>query len=239
MQAGAGGQDLVSRLLNARDADPGEPIDVQQVCDEALIFLLAGYETTSTALTFALHLLGRHPAEQARIHDELDAVMGAGRRPRPTCPRCGTPRWRSRRRCACTRPAFAIGRRAEAETEIGGYVIPAGSDVLVSQYATHRHPRFWRDAETFDLSRFTPEREQARHPHAYFPFGAGPRACIGSQFAMLEAVIAVAVLLQHCNLRSELAHIPIDTAGITRRPKVPVQSSRRGAERSRRDRGQP
>ena len=104
VQAGAGGQDLVSRLLNARDADPGEPIDVQQVCDEALIFLLAGYETTSTALTFALHLLGRHPAEQARIHDELDAVMGAGRRPRPTCPRCGTPRWRSRRRCACTRP---------------------------------------------------------------------------------------------------------------------------------------
>ena len=138
MQAGAGGQDLVSRLLNARDEDTGEPIDVQQVRDEALIFLLAGYETTSTALTFALHLLGRHPSEQARIHDELDAVMGAGRRPRPTCPRCGTPRWRSRRRCACTRPAFAIGRRAEAETEIGGYVIPAGSDVLVSQYATHR-----------------------------------------------------------------------------------------------------
>ena len=108
-------------------------------------------------------------------------------------------------------------------------MIPAGSDVLVSQYATHRHPRFWPDAETFDPSRFTPEREQARHPHAYFPFGAGPRACIGSQFAMLEAVIAVAVLLQHCNLRSELAHIPIDTAGITRRPKgpVPVQSARR------------
>ena len=80
MQAGAGGQDLVSRLLNARDADPGEPIDVQQVRDEALIFLLAGHETTSTALTFALHLLGRYPAEQARIHDELDAVLG-GRPP--------------------------------------------------------------------------------------------------------------------------------------------------------------
>jgi len=99
----------------------------------------------------------------------------------------------------------------------------------VSQYATHRHLQFWADAETFDPSRFTPEREQARHRHAYFPFGAGPRACIGSQFAMLEAVIAVAVLLQHCNLRSELADIPIDTAGITLRPTgpVPIHSARR------------
>ena len=99
----------------------------------------------------------------------------------------------------------------------------------MSQYATHRHLQFWADAETFDPSRFTPERGQARHRHAYFPFGAGPRACIGSQFAMLEAVIAVAVLLQHCNLRSELADIPIDTAGITLRPTgpVPIHSARR------------
>ena len=130
-------------------------------------------------------------------------------------------------------PAYALGRRSEADSEIGGYVIPAGSDVLVSQYATHRHPRFWHDAKRFSPYRFTPEREPARHPHAYFPFGAGPRACIGSQFAMLEAVIAVAVLLQHCNLRSELAHIPIDTAGITLRPKVPCRSSRRGANTCR------
>ena len=104
VQAGAGGQDLVSRLLSARDAGTGEPMDAQQVRDEALIFLLAGHETTSTALTSTLHLLGRHPGEQARVHDELDAVLGAGRWRRPTCPHCGTPRWRSRRRCACTRP---------------------------------------------------------------------------------------------------------------------------------------
>jgi len=112
-RAGAGGQDLLSRLLSARDADTGEPMDAQQVRDEVLIFLLAGHETTSTAVTSALHLLGRHPAEQARIHDELDAVLGGGRRPRPTCPPCGTPRWRSRRRCACTRPRtpLAAARR--------------------------------------------------------------------------------------------------------------------------------
>ena len=229
MQAGAGGQDLVSRLLSARDADTGEPMDAQQVRDEALIFLLAGHETTSTALTFTLHLLGRHPGEQARVHDELDAVLG-GRPPTAAdLPALRHTAMAIKEAMRLYPPAYAIGRRAEAETEIGGYVIPAGSDVLVSQYATHRHPLFWPDAETFDPSRFTAEREQARHPHAYFPFGAGPRACIGSQFAMLEAVIAVAVLLQHCNLRSELAHIPIDTAGITLRPKgpVPIQPTRR------------
>jgi cytochrome P450 len=126
-------------------------------------------------------------------------------------------------------PAYATGRRSEAATEIGGYLLPAGSNVVVSPYATHRHRQFWPDAETFDPSRFTPEREQARHQHAYFPFGAGPRACIGSQFAMQEAVIAVAVLLQHFALRSELARVPVDTAGITLRPKgpVPIQPTRR------------
>ena len=229
VQAGANGQDLVSRLLSARDADTGEPMDAQQVRDEALIFLLAGHETTSTALTSTLHLLSRHPGEQARVHEELDAVLG-GRPPAAAdLPALPYTAMAIKEAMRLYPPAYALGRRSEAETEIGGYVIPAGSDVLVSQYATHRHPRFWHDAERFDPSRFAPEREQARHPHAYFPFGAGPRACIGSQFAMLEAVIAVAVLLQHCNLRSELAHIPIDTAGITLRPKgpVPIQPTRR------------
>ena len=229
VQAGADGQDLVSRLLSARDADTGEPMNAQQVRDEALIFLLAGHETTSTALTFTLHLLGRHPGEQARVHDELDAVLD-GRPPTAAdLPALRHTTMAIKEAMRLYPPAYAIGRRSEAETEIGGYVIPAGSDVVVSQYATHRHPQFWHDAERFDPSRFTPEREQARHPHAYFPFGGGPRACIGSQFAMLEAVIAVAALLQHCNLRSELARIPVDTAGITLRPKgpVPIQPTRR------------
>ena len=136
-------------------------------------------------------------------------------------------------------PAYALGRRAEAQTEIGGHVIPTGSDVLVSQYATHRHPQFWPDAETFDPSRFTPEREQARHPHAYFPFGTGPRACIGSQFAMLEAVTAAAAC---CSTATCAASSPISPS--TPREshcgrRAPCRSSRRGADRSPRDRGQP
>ena len=221
-RAGADGDDLVSLLLSARDADTGETMDLQQVRDEALIFLLAGHETTSTALTFTLQLLGQHPDEQARIHSELDAVLG-GRAPAANdVPALQCTAMAIKEAMRLYPPAYAVGRRAELESEIGGYVIPAGADVLVSQYATHRHPEFWQDPETFDPSRFTPEREQARHRFAYFPFGAGPRACIGSQFAMLEAVIAVAVLLQRFRLRSEVAEPPVDTAGITLRPRGPV-----------------
>jgi cytochrome P450 len=121
-------------------------------------------------------------------------------------------------------PAYAIGRLAETEHEIGGYRVPAGALVSISQFATHRHPQFWKHPETFDPARFTPERETARHPYAYFPFGGGPRACIGSHFAMLEAKIAVAVLLQRFRVRSEQSDLPLDTAGITLRPKgaVPI-----------------
>ena len=139
-RAGAEGDDLVSRLLSARDSDTGETMDVQQVRDEALIFLLAGHETTSTALTFTLQLLGRHPDEQARIHGELDAVLG-GRAPAAhDVPALQCTAMAIKEAMRLYPPAKALVRRAELESEIGGYVIPAGADVLVSQYATHRHP---------------------------------------------------------------------------------------------------
>ena len=221
-QSGAQGHDLVSRLLDARDADTGEAMDLQQVRDEALIFLLAGHETTSTALTFTLQLLARHPDEQAKVQDQLDVVLD-GRTPTALdLPQLQRTTMAIKEAMRLYPPAYALGRRAERDTEIGGYAIPAGANVLVSQYATHRHPDFWEDPETFDPTRFTPEREHARHPHAYFPFGAGPRACIGSQFAMLEATIATAILLQRCDLSTDLADIPIDTEGITLRPRGPV-----------------
>jgi cytochrome P450 len=126
-------------------------------------------------------------------------------------------------------PAYALGRLSVTANEIGGYLIPAGSFVAVSQFATHRHPRFWEDPEAFDPARFTGGREGARHPYAYFPFGGGPRACIGSHFAMLEATIAVALLLQRLRIRSEQERVPLDTQGITLRPKgaVPIQPARR------------
>jgi cytochrome P450 len=228
-RTGAGGEDLLSRLLRARDPDTGEPMDLQQVRDEALIFLLAGHETTSTALTFTLHLLARHPSEQRLVHAELDAVLDD----RPPTLEDAVALERTtmaiKEAMRLYPPAYALGRLSVTENEIGGYLIPAGSYVVVSQFATHRHPQFWDRAEAFDPTRFTPEREQVRHPHAYFPFGGGPRACIGSHFAMLEATIAVALLLQRFQIHSEQEQVPLDTEGITLRPKgvVPVQPAAR------------
>ena len=221
-QAGADGDDLLSRLLSARDPDSGESMDLQQVRDEALIFLLAGHETTSTALTFTLHLLGRHAGEQQLVHEELDAVLG-GRAPAlDDAPALERTAMAIKEAMRLYPPAYALGRLSVTDNEIGGYLIPAGSFVAVSQFATHRHPRFWEDPETFDPARFTAEREAARHPYAYFAFGAGPRACIGSHFAMLEATIAVAQLLQRLRIRSGHERVPLDTQGITLRPKGPV-----------------
>jgi cytochrome P450 len=228
-QAGADGDDLLSRLLHARDPHTGQAMDVQQVRDEALIFLLAGHETTSTALTFTLYLLARHPAEQQLVHDELDAVLD-GRPPTvDDAPALQRTAMAIKEAMRLYPPAYALGRLAETDHEIGGHLIPAGANVVVSQFATHRHPEFWEAADEFDPARFSAEREAARHTHAYFPFGRGPRACIGSHFAMLETVIAVAVVLQRFRLRSEQNGVPLDTQGITLRPKgaVPIQLAAR------------
>jgi cytochrome P450 len=228
-QSGADGEDLLSRLLRARDPDTGEAMDLQQVRDEALIFLLAGHETTSTALTFTLHLLGRHPSEQQLVLDELDAVLD-GRPPTlDDAPALERTAMAIKEAMRLYPPAYALGRLSVTENEVGGYSIPAGAYVVVSQFATHRHPQFWDDAEAFDPARFTPEREGARHSHAYFPFGGGPRACIGSHFAMLEATMAVALLLQRFRISSDQEDVPLDTEGITLRPKgaVPIQLAAR------------
>jgi cytochrome P450 len=226
---GAGGDDLVSRLLSARDPDTGAAMDLQQVRDEALIFLLAGHETTSTVLTFTLQLLGRHAGEQRLVHDEIDAALG-GRPPTVAdLPALERTAMAIKEAMRLYPPAYGLGRLTEREQEIGGYTIPVGSYVVVSQFATHRHPGFWEDPEAFDPGRFTAQREAARHRHAYFPFGGGPRACIGLHFAMLEATLAVALLLARFEVHSTQEDVPLDTKGITLRPQgaVPIRLTAR------------
>ena len=183
-----------------------------------MIFLLAGHETTSTALTFTYHLLGRHSDEQERVRAEVDAVLD-GRAPTVAdLPALERTTMAIKEAMRLYPPAYALGRLLHVDEEIGGYRIPAGANVLVSQWATHRHPEFWRDPERFDPSRFSAELEAERHPYAYFPFGRGPRSCIGSYFAMLESVVAVAAVLQRYRIVSETERVALDTHGITLRP---------------------
>jgi cytochrome P450 len=223
-RAGSDGDDLLSRLMRARDADTDESMAAQQVRDEALIFLLAGHETTAALLTFALHLLGQHPEEQELIHAEADAILNRAAPSTEHVAMLARTEMVLKETARLYPPAYGIPRRARIEDEIGGYRIPAGRIVVVCQWATHRNPRLWPNPDVFDPQRFTPEREAARHRFASFPFGRGPRACIGSHFAMLEAAIALAMIVQRYELRAEQQSLKLNTAAVTLRPqrRVPI-----------------
>ena len=206
-----GGQDLLSLLIDAREA--GEGLDDREIRDQILIFLLAGHDTTAVALTFALHLLGHHPETQRRVREEVDATDDVSQLPYTTMVLKESMRLYP--------PAWGFGRRAQRDDVFGGYDIPAGWDVVTSPWVTHRHPDFWPDPLRFDPERFTPEAEAERHRHAWFPFGAGPRACIGQYFSMLEATIALATLARHFEFASLADQIPL-VPGITLHPAAPV-----------------
>jgi cytochrome P450 len=217
--SGNGGQDLLSLLVEARDR--GEQLDDAEIRDQILIFLLAGHDTTAIALTFAMQLLGRDGDAQRRLRDEVDAVLGD--RP-PTAEDVEALTYTTMVLKEAMRlypPAWGIGRRTATGDRIDDYDIPPGADVAVSPWVTHRHPAFWDEPERFDPERFAPEHEAGRHRHAYFPFGAGPRACIGQYFSMLEAAIALAVVVQHYGLASISREVPL-APRITLHPAAPV-----------------
>ncbi|MFK8845692.1 cytochrome P450 [Streptomyces sp. Ac-502] len=215
------GADLLSLLTRAGTAEDGG-LDATEIREQVLVFLLAGHETTATSLAFTLHLLARHPAEQALVREEIDAVL-AGRDPEAAdldrLPRL-TMALKEAMRLYPAAPV--VSRRGVAAIEIDGYRIPDGADVIVSPWVTHRHPDLWEDPERFDPLRFTPEREAARHRYAWFPFGGGPRACIGQHFSMLESVLAAAVLLRSYELTAVDRDVPL-TAGITLQATGPAR----------------
>ena len=168
-----------------------------------LIFLLAGHETTSTALTFTMHLLGRHPDVQAAVHREITEVLG-GRVPRADdIAKLAFTTMVLKEAMRLYPPAYALGRLAETEVTIAGNRIPAGSIVLLSPWATHRRPDFWPDAGAIRPAPLRTRREAARPRYAYFPFAGGLRGCIGGHFAMTEATVAIATLLARYAVTSE------------------------------------
>lgn len=219
--AGGAGEDLLSLLLRARDPDAAgaDALDDAEVRDQVLIFLLAGHETTATALTFALHLLGRHSEVQERVRVEAERVLGPNDQI-PTVEQIAALGYTTQVVKEAIRlypSAYAIGRRVVEGDVIGGYRLPPGADVFVSPWVTHRSPRVWEQPQRFDPDRFTPEREQQRHRYAYLPFGGGPRACIGQYFSMLEATLATASIVRAFGLHATPGPVPV-TTGITLRP---------------------
>jgi cytochrome P450 len=215
------GPDLISLLLAARDPETGAPMSRQEIRDQVLIFLLAGHETTSTALTFTTYLLGRHPGVQSAVRGEIAEVL-AGRVPgADDISQLQLTEMTVKEALRLYPPAYALGRLAEHEVTISGHLIPAGSIILLSPWTTHRRSDLWPEPERFDPGRFEADAEQARPRHAYFPFAGGLRGCIGGHFAMTEAIVAIATLLARFSVASESAEIPLLTH-ITLRPAGPV-----------------
>ncbi|MBC8070605.1 MAG: cytochrome P450 [Deltaproteobacteria bacterium] len=195
-RAGEPGEDLLGMLMSTKDAETGESMTDKQLRDEVMTIFLAGHETTANALSWLFYLLSTHPEVERRVRAELDEVLGA--RP-PALDDLGKLQYLTmviKEAMRLYPPAWIIDRHAIGEDEVLGYRIRKNSLVLLSPYVTHRHPGLWPNPEGFDPLRFTPEAEESRARYAYFPFGGGPRQCIGNGFAMMEAQLIVAAVLQ-------------------------------------------
>jgi cytochrome P450 len=192
--------DLLSLLMEARDEDTGEGMTDKQMRDELVTLLIAGHETTANALTWAFYLLSTHPDVQRSLFAEVDAVLGGSAPDVADLPKLEYTRMVIDETMRLYPPAWITNRLAVDEDEICGYRIPKGATVSISPYVTHRLPEFWENPEGFDPLRFTPERVKARQMFAYFPFGGGPRMCIGKYFALTEAALVLATIVQRCRL---------------------------------------
>jgi cytochrome P450 len=212
--------DLLSMLLFAVDEEGDRTgMTNEQLRDEVMTLFLAGHETTANALTWAWHLLAQNTEAETKLHAELDAVL-EGKRP-PTVEDVPALRYTEMVVAETMRlypPAWAIGRLAIEDHEVGGYHIPRGALVLVSQYVMHRDARFFPDPERFAPERFTQEAKDARPQFAYFPFGGGVRRCIGEGFAWTETILLLATLARRWRLRRVPGHTVEMQPRITLRP---------------------
>jgi cytochrome P450 len=191
--------DVFSALLLAED-EQGERLSDREVRDELVTLLLAGHETTASTLSWTLHLTSQHPDVQEKLREEARRVLGD----RP-------PTFADLHQLAFTTqvvqeamrlypPVWLLPRLSLAEDNVGGWRVPAGSDVVVCPYTMHRNPEFWADPERFDPDRFHPDNTANRSRYAYIPFGAGPRFCVGNSLGMMEAVFVIAMISRELTL---------------------------------------
>ena len=222
--------DLLQLLLDATDPeDASVRLSAREIRDELVTFLLAGHETTSNALTWALYLVSRAPDVERRLVEEIGRVLGGGP---PTAANVGQLVYTERVVKEAMRmypPAYLLARRAGRDATIGDFSVPRGSEVVVWTYFTHHDPRFYPEPFEFRPDRFTPEEEAKRPKQAYLPFGAGPRACIGRSFAMVEATAVLASLYQRLSFRYEAPRPPKPQPRITLSPAggMPMRVERR------------
>jgi cytochrome P450 len=199
-------KDLLARLVAARDEQTGVGMSAQEVRDHVITIFLAGHETTAMAMTWTWFLLSQHPAVEAKLHAELESVLG-GRAPgHEDLSKLTYTRMVIDESMRIYPPVHTIAREAIEEDTLAGRQIPKGSTVMIAPWLLHRHVKLWDNPSLFDPERFSPERSAGRARFAYLPFGGGKRICIGAAFSLAEATILLATLAQRYSLRVAPGH---------------------------------
>lgn len=201
------GDDVLSRLIDSTRAETDSRVADRRMRDELITLLLAGHETTASTIGWTLFLTDAHPEVWERLHDEAVSVLGDR-----------LPRYEDLQHFRYTAmvlsevmrlypPVWILTRKAVGADEVGGYRVPAGSDVLICPYTLHRHPDYWDRPEVFDPGRFDPDLPSTRPRYAYIPFGAGPRFCVGNHLGLMEATFVIALLARDLRLRRVPGHV--------------------------------
>jgi len=210
--------DLLSMLMQARDEDGSQMTD-KQLRDEVMTFLLAGHETTALALSWTWHLLAQNPEAEEKLHAELDRALDCRAPSFSDLPALAYAERVIKESMRLYPPAWSLARTVIKEFDVGGYRIPAGANVVMSTWIMHRDSRFFPEPEKFDPDRWLPERSQKLPRFAYFPFGGGPRQCIGAAFAMMETTLLLATIAQRFRFRTVAGHPIVPVPSFTLRPK--------------------
>jgi cytochrome P450 len=198
----SGGATLLSLMLDMVDAESGERMSQAELRDEAVALFLAGYETTSVSMAWAFHALTQQPQLSQRLEAEVDRAVGTRVPGFSDLMSLGYCRNVAQEALRLYPPIYWLSRKAVEEDVIDGFRIPAGTSVSLMLYLIHRHPESWAEPERFDPDRFTPERSAGRHKHAWVPFGAGQRQCIGKEFALMEAQLILTRLAQRFHVEA-------------------------------------
>lgn len=214
-----GADDLLARLMAARDPETGQAMNDEQLVDNLLTFYLAGHETTARALTWTLYLLARSPEWSARLEEEVARVTGGGEVQAAHIERLALVQQVLKESMRLFPPVPLMSRQSVADATLGGHAVRAGTSVVLPIYAIHRHAKRWEDPDAFDPERFAPAREARIPRYQYMPFGAGPRICIGQAFAMIEATAMLATFVAAARFAPVQGHQPVPLARVTLIPK--------------------
>ena len=213
------GNDLVTRMIAARHPSTGEPMSDTAIVDNLATFLFAGHETTAKALTWTLYLLARSPQWQDRVRDEAQHAIRSHRIGPGTIERLPLTLRVLKEALRLYPPVPVITRLSTENLNLAGIHVPKGSLIVIPIFALHRHRRLWDDPDRFNPDRFLPENEDKYPRTQFMPFGYGPRICIGSAFALIEAAAILATLLQSVRFEWDGQHVPEPVSRVTLRPK--------------------